>query len=177
MQRWVILGGLLVSLAWSGLASAQNFVLLGTQSMQLENDQGNRFDLPGLRLMAGRYDYHGSTTHRLYYKGLFMWENESGLKQSANFNGLGYDVIFNMHRHVRPYVGGSLGYAQYRYSSLIGEDSAAGVAAGYQLGVDFSVNDYLSVDVGYEYLETNLELDRFQVDNFSAFGFMLILKF
>lgn len=177
MQRWVILGGLLTCLAWSGLASAQNFVLLGTQSMQLENDQGNTFDLPGLRLMAGRYDYHGRTTHRMYYKGLFMWENESGLKQSANFNGLGYDVIFNMHRHVRPYVGGSLGYAQYRYSDKFGRDSDAGLAAGYQLGVDFSVNDFLSIDVGYEYLATDLAVGQTKIDNFSAFNLMLVLKF
>lgn len=175
MQRWLVLGGLLV--IWSGLASAQNFVLLGTQNMQLETNRGATFDLPGLRLMFGRYDYRGETTHRAYYKGLFMWENESGLKQSANFNGLGYDVIFNLHRHVRPYIGGSLGYAQYRYSDAIGRDSDGGFAAGYQLGVDFSLNPYLSVDVGYEYLATDLVLDRAQIDNFSALSFMLVLKF
>ncbi|WP_029933515.1 outer membrane protein [Thiomicrospira pelophila] len=175
MQRWLILSGLLV--IWSGLASAQNFVLLGTQNMQLETSQGEDFDLPGLRLMAGRYDYRGDITHRVYYKGLFMWQNESGLKQSANFNGLGYDVILDQHRHVRPYVGASLGYAQYRYSDAIGRDSDGGLAAGYQLGVDFSVNPYLSVDVGYEHLATDLALDRVQIDSFSALSLMLLLKF
>lgn len=177
MQRGLILSVWLAVLAWSGLASAQNFLLLGTQNMQLETKQGDQFDLPGLRLMAGRYDYRGDTTHRVYYKGLFMWENNSGVRQSANFNGLGYDVIFNAHRHVRPYVGGSLGYAQYRYSNLLGRDADAGLAAGYQFGVDFSLNDYLSVDVGYEYLATNLNTDRVQIDNLSALNFMLVLKF
>ncbi|MBE0494109.1 MAG: outer membrane beta-barrel protein [Thiomicrospira sp.] len=177
MQRWIMVGGLLATLAWSGMASAQSFVLLGTQSMQLETSRGATFDLPGLRLMAGRYDDHGDTTHRIYYKGLFMWENDSGVRQSANFNGLGYDVIFNVHRQVRPYVGGSLGYAQYRYSDSFGSDSGAGLAAGYQLGVDFSVNDYLSIDLGYEYIATELPLDQYKINNFTAFGFMLILKF
>lgn len=177
MQRGLILSSLLMLLAWSGLANAQNFVLLGSQTMQLETNQGDTFELPGLRLMAGRYDYRGDTTYRVYYKGLFMWQDESGLKQSANFNGVGYDVIFSQHRHVRPYIGGSLGYSQYRYSNTLGRDSDAGLSAGYQLGVDFSLNDYLSIDVGYEYLATNLTTNRVQIDNLSAFNFMLVLKF
>lgn len=76
-------------------------------------------------------------------------ENAS-IPKSTNIYSVGYDYLFGTSA-LKPFVGAILGYTTY----TDGYFKVNGMAYGAQAGVDYKINDKISIDAGYRYLDSN----------------------
>jgi opacity protein-like surface antigen len=72
------------------------------------------------------------------------------IPKSSNIYSAGYDYLFGTSA-LKPFVGAIIGYSTY----TDGNFKVKGMAYGAQAGVDYKVNNKLSVDAGYRYLDSN----------------------
>jgi opacity protein-like surface antigen len=79
----------------------------------------------------------------------------------------GYDYLFGT-SSMKPFVGAILAYSTFKN----GDFEPKGMAYGAQVGVDYKLNNNLSVDAGYRYLSSNAEAtyygEKATMDNFQT---------
>jgi opacity protein-like surface antigen len=95
-------------------------------------------------------------------------DKNKDIPASTNMYNLGYDYLFGT-SSLKPFVGAIIGYSTYSDSGF----NVNGMAYGAQAGVDYKINDKVSVDAGYRYLSSSAEAtysgDKSTMDSFQTF--------
>lgn len=121
--------------------------------------------------------YYLNTYSRAYVAYQYIAaDTNKDIPQNTNIYSVGYDYLFGK-SSFKPFVGAILGYSTYKD----GYFKVNGVAYGAQAGVDYKLNNNLSVDVGYRYLNSNAEAtyygDKATMDSFQTIFISANYKF
>jgi opacity protein-like surface antigen len=90
------------------------------------------------------------------------------IPEKTKIYSAGYDYLFGTSA-LKPFIGGIIGYTTYKD----GDFKITGMAYGVEAGVDYKLNNNISFDVGYRYLNSSAEAtyssDKSSMDSFQAF--------
>lgn len=89
--------------------------------------------------------YYFDANNRAY--GFYQYISKGNFVKPTDAYGAGYDYLFGT-SSLKPFVGVMLGYSVYKNGSY----KQDGLAYGGQVGLDYKVNNNISVDAGYRYL-------------------------
>lgn len=110
------------------------------------------------------YYFDANSRAYLFYQNI----GKGDYAKSTDAYGAGYDYLFG-NGSFKPFVGAIVGYSVYKN----GTTKIDGLAYGAQVGVDYKVNNNISVDVGYRYLlsEAKYTFPAYtaEVENFQSF--------
>lgn len=112
--------------------------------------------------------YYLNDNGRAYVAYQHVGGGSSPIPKSSNIYSVGYDYLLGT-SSLKPFVGAIIGYSTYED----GYFKVNGMAYGAQVGVDYKINNNISVDAGYRYLSSSAEAtysgDKSTIDSFQTF--------
>jgi opacity protein-like surface antigen len=100
-------------------------------------------------LDAGYYINQNNRAY-VYYQNIDKDDTDFGAK--TDIYGVGYDYLFGT-SELKPFIGAVVAYSSYEINGF----KLHGMAYGAQIGIDYSINNNLSVDAGFRYLDSTAE--------------------
>lgn len=169
MKRLALLGLLSVAVMAndSGLYVAAEVGTTHTKASDVVS--GTTYDYSSNRISeALQLGYYLNANSRAYVAYQYIGaDTDKDIPQNTNIYSVGYDYLFGT-SPFKPFVGAILGYSTYKD----GYFKVNGITYGAQAGIDYKLNNNLSVDAGYRYLNSDAEAtysgDKSKVDSFQT---------
>lgn len=143
MKRLALFGLLSVAV----MANESGFYLAGDISKTKEEDKTSTGVIFTNKSTAYGFNigYYLDANSRAY--AFYQYISKGDFAQPTDAYGVGYDYLFG-NSQLKPFVGAIVGYSIYKN----GNYRQDGLAYGGQAGIDYKVNDNVSLDAGYRYL-------------------------